>query len=259
MDEQKGIDLVEVRISIAARPETVFRFLSDPESFEMWMGAGSSIGQHAGADFRVVYPNGQVAAGVVDEIVVNRRVVMSWGYEHGVNGVPVGATRVEISLTPESGGTLVTLRHSGLRDAEQRRNHRTGWRYYLATLSQLATAVFDTTILSLVETYVKAWAEHDPTHRLELLKRCWAEDGVFCDAMGYAAGIDDLNDHIGMAQRFARGISMELVGAPSRSHGFVSHRWRMVAPDGTPLLSGSNTIELDVQGFIVSLVGFVDR
>src|SRR4051812_49353918 len=134
MSERSGVDLLEVRITIAARPETVFRFLSEPEAFERWMGSGSTIGNGQGASYRVVYPNGHVAAGVVEELIPNKRVVMSWGYENGVNNIPVGATRVEISLAPTTGGTLVTLRHSGLRDAEQRRNHRAGWRYYLASL-----------------------------------------------------------------------------------------------------------------------------
>ena len=45
--------------------------------------------------------------------------------------MPVHDTRVTISLTPQDGGTLVTLRHDGfdaLPNAEQQyRNYKEGW------------------------------------------------------------------------------------------------------------------------------------
>lgn len=259
MPEKSGIDLLELRITIAASPSTVFEFVSQPAAFERWMGAGSVLGKGVGAGFKVVYPNGHVAAGVVEEIVPNKRVVMSWGYENGINGIPPGATRVEISLTAQDGGTLVTLRHSGLRDAEQRRNHRAGWRHYLASLSQLASASLDSVVGRTLDSYIKAWAERDPATRRQLLTQCWATDGVFRDAMGYAEGLDDLSENIGMAQMFAPGIAMSVVGVPSRSQGFLSHRWQMTAPDGTPVMTGSNTLELDSSGLIRSCTGFWDK
>jgi uncharacterized protein YndB with AHSA1/START domain len=252
-------DVLELRMVTTARPETVFRFLSDPIAFEQWMGAGSSIGTGLGGAVRVVYPNGHVAAGIIEEIVPNKRVVMSWGYEDGVNNLPPGATRVEISLSPHRGGTLVTLRHSGLRDATQRRNHRAGWRHYLSSLSQLATSKLDGMMGSILDTYISAWAERDPLARRRLLEQCWAEDGVFQDAMGYAEGLDELDDYIATAQRFAPNVVMTNDGTPSRSHGFVNHRWRMIGPDGTTMMTGTNTLELTDDGRIRSVIGFWDR
>jgi uncharacterized protein YndB with AHSA1/START domain len=252
-------DVLELRITITARPDTVFRFLSDPVAFEEWMGAGSSIGTGLGGTVRVVYPNGHVAAGIIEDIVPNERLVMSWGYENGVNNLPPGATRVEITLSPYRGGTLVTLRHTGLPDAMQRRNHRAGWRHYLASLSQRATSNLDAVMDSVLAAYINAWAERDPLVRRQLLTECWAEDGVFRDAMGYAEGIDDLNEYIATAQRFAPNMLMTRDGRPSRAHGFVSHRWRMVSPDGTTMMTGTNTLELTDDGRIRSVVGFWDQ
>jgi uncharacterized protein YndB with AHSA1/START domain len=34
-------DTIEVRMRIAAKPATVFRFLSDPDRFKQWMGTAS--------------------------------------------------------------------------------------------------------------------------------------------------------------------------------------------------------------------------
>ena len=259
MGKNAGVDILEVRITIAARPATVFEFLSDPAAFERWMGPGSSLGQGAGAPFHVAYPNGDVAAGVVEEVVLNQRVVLSWGYENGINNVPVGATRVEITLTPHGGNTLVVLRQSGLRDAEQRRNHRAGWRYYLASLSQLASSSLDKVIENAVETYTEAWAATDSSARVDLLGRCMAPHAIFRDAMGYAQGIPDLSDHIGTAQQFAQGMTMNRDGPLSRSQGFVTYPWKMVTPDGSTVMTGSNMVEFNGDGLIQSVTGFWNR
>jgi uncharacterized protein YndB with AHSA1/START domain len=256
MANESGVDVLELRITIAARPETIFTFLSDPVAFEQWMGKGSTLGRGEGGNFRVMYPNGHVAGGVVEEVVPNERVVMSWGYEQGINDIPVGATRVEITLTPTTTGTEVTLRHTGLRSAEQRRNHRAGWRHYLGALSQLASGTLAAVVGQAIDRYFQAWAERDPAARMRLLEQCFTTQGVFRDAMGYVEGRDDLNEYIGMAQQFSPGITMQRDGAPSRSHEFVSQRWRMSGADGTPMMTGSNTIEFTGDGLIRSVTGF---
>lgn len=256
MSRNESVDVIVVRITIAARPETIFSFLSDPEAFQSWMGAGSSLAPGNGGAYKVAYPNGDVAAGVVEEIVPNERVVMSWGYEGGANELPLGSTRVEISLAPVEGGTRVTLRHSGLRDPMQRKNHRAGWRHYLATMSQLASAGLDAVIEERINAYTAAWSAHDSVERVHLLQSCWGENAVFRDSMGYAEGIDDLSDSIGMAQRFAPGIVLERTGPASRSHSFASYRWRMTTPDGTEVMRGSNTAEFDADGMLLSMTGF---
>lgn len=259
MQKNDTADVVEVRITIAAHPETIFQFLSDPSSFRRWMGDGSSLAPGAGGAFRVAYPNGDVAAGVVEEIVPNQRIVMSWGYEAGAMGIPVGATRVEIVLAPVPGGTRVTLRHTGLRDAAHRANHRAGWRHYLASLSQLTSATLDAIIDGRIDGYTAAWAAQDPAERTRLLAECWDGDGVFRDPMGYVEGRQDLADYIGMAQRFSPGITLQRDGAVSRAHTFASYRWRMVAPNGTPVMAGSNTAEFTPDGLIRSMTGFWEQ
>lgn len=255
--ESDAVDVVEVRIEIAARRETIFAFLSDPDAFRRWMGQGSSLAG-VGGPFRVAYPNGDVAAGVVEEIVPNERIVLSWGYEGSVHGVAPGTTRVEISLTESPGGTRVVLRHTGLRDAARRAQHRMGWRHYLATLSQLASASLDVVAEQRIDRYTAAWAELDASARRDLLAQCWEEDGVFRDPMGYAEGRADLSDHIGAAQQFSRGMTLERVGPVSRAHAFVSYRWRIVASDGKPVMTGSNIAELSGEGLIRSMTGFWD-
>jgi len=60
--------------------------------------------------------------------------VMSWGWE-GHPTVPPGSTTVEITLTPEKDATLLRLRHLGLPDEGERRQHSEGWQRYTDQLA----------------------------------------------------------------------------------------------------------------------------
>ena len=62
-------DCLETNIEIAARPSTVFRFFTDTERFQRWMGATSEISAEPGGAVRVSYPGGGAALGEVLELV----------------------------------------------------------------------------------------------------------------------------------------------------------------------------------------------
>src|SRR4051794_25001659 len=139
---------LEVTIDIAARPETVYRFLTDGDGFQQWMGSQSHL-EPAAKSVSVKYPNGDEAVGAVLEADPPRRVVYSWGYRDGKYGLPPESTRVVIELTPTENGTHLVLRHEGLPTMELRRNHEQGWQYYIgqlgaaATVAQVASRVAD--------------------------------------------------------------------------------------------------------------------
>ena len=136
---------VEVELSIAARPETIFRHFTDPARFARWMGAGSVLDPEPGGRLRVGYPTGQVADG---------------------QAVPAGSSTVEITLEPEAGGTRVRLRHSGLPAGEPPAAHLAGWRHALATLSHAGAA---DQLAPVLDGRVAAWNEPDPVERAALL------------------------------------------------------------------------------------------
>ena len=53
---------VEVTLVIAARPETIFRYFTDPARFARWMGQGAVLDPEPGGRLWVGYPTGQVAS-----------------------------------------------------------------------------------------------------------------------------------------------------------------------------------------------------
>lgn len=71
------------------------------------------------------------------EVAPPRRIVFPWGFEGTGRAVAAGSTRVEVTLEPDGGGTLLTLRHHGLQDATRQAHHE-GWTHYLARLAPAA-------------------------------------------------------------------------------------------------------------------------
>ncbi len=202
-------------------------------------------------------PGGEVARGIVAELVPDRRLAFTWGYEGGEHGLAAGSSRVAIELAPTASGTLVILRHSGLHTEALRGEHRMGWTQYLSVLSARVSAdQTGTRAESAVDEYLAAWAATDQGSRGELLHACCEEEVEFRDSMGHVRGRADLNEYIARAQRFVPGARLERAGAVLRAHHCVIYPWRMVAPDGTAMMGGQNYGELSVDGRFRLVVGF---
>jgi uncharacterized protein YndB with AHSA1/START domain len=252
------LDVVEVSVTVAARVATVFRFLSDPERFRRWMGAGSTIDPVPGGRLEVMYPTGDVAVGEVVTLVPGERLAFRWGHEGGRHGLPLGSTLVTVSLRAVDGGTLVTLRHEGIPRVELRDGLASGWRYYLGVLAVTAAEAQLAGVLEpAVDAYIAAWNEDDAAKRWSLLERCWTSDGVFRDAVGYAAGRAALASHIGSTRMLAPGLLMERAGRADACHDRVRFPWRVSGPAGV-LATGWNYGEVTPEGEFRAMAGFWD-
>ncbi|MEP7055484.1 MAG: SRPBCC domain-containing protein [Actinomycetota bacterium] len=125
-------NIVEVSVHIAALPETVFPYFTDPARFVRWMGSDATLEATPGGIYRVRMRDGVQTEGEFVEVEPPRRLVFTWGWT-GDGEVPPGASRVVITLEPRDGGTQVVLRHHGLPDG-QRDHHRAGWDMYIGRL-----------------------------------------------------------------------------------------------------------------------------
>ena len=136
-------EAVEREVRIAARPETVFEFFTDPEKQVLWMGRRAELDPRPGGIYRVEISDQIVGSGEFLEVEAPRRVVFSFGWEgqeagQGEHGVPAGSSRVEVTLAPDGEGTLVRLRHLDLPEPA-REMHGQGWQLYLDRLQIAAT------------------------------------------------------------------------------------------------------------------------
>ena len=125
-------DAFATEVDLPARPEEVFRHLTDPAAMIRWMGQHATLEPVPGGAFEVDI-NGVPVRGQYLEIDPPRRVLVSWGVAGNV-GMPPGATEVEFTLTPTPAGTHLRVVHRGL-PAGQEDMHATGWRHFLARLT----------------------------------------------------------------------------------------------------------------------------
>jgi uncharacterized protein YndB with AHSA1/START domain len=126
-------------LTIAARPETVWEFLVDPEKATRWMGTDATFEPEPGGMYRVTVLSGNVASGTFVELDPPRRLILTWGWEPGEqegpgSAVAPGSSTVEFELEPEGDGTRLRFVHRDLPTAEAAASHAVGWDHYLERL-----------------------------------------------------------------------------------------------------------------------------
>ena len=133
MTTQSASDVIELEVRIAARPATVFSFLSDAAGMARWFGSKVDLDPRPGGQIRVDINGRDITRGEIVEIVPDQRIVFTFGWESKDHPVPPGSSTVEISLVEDGDGTIVRLRHSGL-PADQAGGHKEGWQHFLPRL-----------------------------------------------------------------------------------------------------------------------------
>ena len=126
-------DVYEKEVRIAAKPDVVFEFFTDPVKMMRWKGVEAALDARPGGVYRVNVTGRDVALGEYVAVEPPHRVVFTWGWEN--SPIAPGSTTVEVTLTPDGDGTLLRLRHSGLVSEEARAQHAHGWEHYLARLA----------------------------------------------------------------------------------------------------------------------------
>jgi uncharacterized protein YndB with AHSA1/START domain len=123
---------------INASPATVFSFFSSSERWLQWQGVEATIELRPGGLFRMNVSGDGFAVGRFLEVVNDRRLKFTWGWEKPERQIPPGSSTVEIELLPRNGGTLLRLTHTGL-PPDWVELHREGWETYIAKLEVIAS------------------------------------------------------------------------------------------------------------------------
>jgi uncharacterized protein YndB with AHSA1/START domain len=156
--------VVEHEVRVAARPETVFAYFTDPVKMVRWMGAEATLDPRPGGICRIAFQPSRarveflsdafgggpellerveldrvgVILGEFVEVDPHRRIAFTWGWEQEVLAVPPQSTSVEVSFVPDGDDTIVRLAHRRM-PAAAVEFHRTGWQHYLPRLAIAAT------------------------------------------------------------------------------------------------------------------------
>jgi uncharacterized protein YndB with AHSA1/START domain len=134
-------------VRIAASPETIFGFFTEPEKLTRWMCEAATTdprpggalhlqhrgasGDRAGREFH--------ARGEFVEVDFPTRVVFTWGWEESEFDTPPGSSTVEVTLEPQGEATLVRLVHRDLSPAAAA-DHDGGWARLLEQLAAVAAS-----------------------------------------------------------------------------------------------------------------------
>ena len=119
-------------VHVAARPERVFAFFTQPEAMVRWMGDYAVLDATPGGEFTVDI-EGVPVRGRYLEVEPPHRLLIGWGHA-GSERLPPGASTVEVRLTEADGGTRVEITHSGLPGPEAAK-HARGWPHFLRRLA----------------------------------------------------------------------------------------------------------------------------
>jgi uncharacterized protein YndB with AHSA1/START domain len=129
--------VLEYERRIAASPETVFAFFTDPAKMVRWMGTEAVLDPRPGGVCRINPAGHAVMSGEFLEVEPPRRIVFTWGWETKLFSTPPQSTVVEVSLTPDGEHTIVRLAHRRLQPGAVR-FHQVGWEHYLPRLATAA-------------------------------------------------------------------------------------------------------------------------
>lgn len=133
----EGSEAVRREVVIAARPETVFSFLTDAAKMARWAGMQAESDPHPGGVHRTVINPGHIVSGEYLEVVPPVRIVCTWGWVDSPR-MPPGSSTVEIVLAPDARGTVLQLAQSKL-PADAREGHGEVWDHYLPRLAAAAS------------------------------------------------------------------------------------------------------------------------
>lgn len=137
------IPALHITRRFAAPRETIFRAWTDPAELAQWFGPKGIEAREVKIDLR---PGGSYSlkmygtegiyplSGVYREVMPPERLVFTWVWGHGEDdGIEMLVT-IEFTETKD-GGTLLTITHERLPNAETREHHNQGWNSTLDCLA----------------------------------------------------------------------------------------------------------------------------
>lgn len=134
-----GPRLVDRQVVIRATPGRVYALLTEAAGLVRWLAPEAEADPRPGGTITWRHANGDRVSGRFVELVPDRRIVFTYGWDRPDVGIPPGSTTVEITLTPilTPDGTATELRlvHRGL-SGPMTEAHGGGWAHYLRRLAR---------------------------------------------------------------------------------------------------------------------------
>jgi hypothetical protein len=111
----------------------------------------------------------------------------------------------------------------------------------------------------VVEKYLAAWNATDPAARRAAVDDVFAADVRFVDPFAAIDGRDAVDALIGSVQQQFPGMVFGSGGPADAHHDQGRFTWTMGAPGEDPPVVGFDVAELDADGRIKRIYGFIDK
>ena len=115
----------------------------------------------------------------------------------------------------------------------------------------------NSTITSVVDTYIAAWNEGDADRRRALVGETWTDDGTYVDPLMAGTGPDEIAAMIGAAQAQFPGHRFELSFGPDAHNDVVRFTWDLTAGNG-PVARGVDFATVAEDGRLRAVTGFLE-
>jgi hypothetical protein len=112
---------------------------------------------------------------------------------------------------------------------------------------------------SVVDRYLAVWNDTDPVARRKRIDDLFADDVRYVDPMASVTGRDALDGLIGAAQQQFPGLTFSPGGPVDAHHDQARFTWNLGTVPGEPLVVGFDVAELDADGRIRQVLGFLDK
>ncbi|MFE1950647.1 nuclear transport factor 2 family protein [Streptomyces sp. NPDC059524] len=108
--------------------------------------------------------------------------------------------------------------------------------------------------------YFEAWNARGAEARAKAVAAAWTEGGTYTDPLADVAGHEGVAAVIAAAHEQFPGFFFRPLGAVDGHHGIARFGWELVSEaDGSAPVAGFDVVELDEDGRIRSVHGFLDR
>ena len=116
-----------------------------------------------------------------------------------------------------------------------------------------------TDFTTVVDRYLAVWNEPDEPTRRKAVDDLFADNIRYVDPLAAVEGREALTALIGAVQQQFPGHTFAPAGPVDGHHDQVRFTWALTATPGDPLVIGFDVAELDTDGRIHQVLGFIDK
>jgi SnoaL-like protein len=111
----------------------------------------------------------------------------------------------------------------------------------------------------LVDRYLAVWNETDASARRAAIEEVFAVGVRYIDPLAAIEGHAALDGLIGAVQQQFPGLVFTPGGPVDAHHEQARFTWHLGAPGGEPVVIGFDVTEIDPDGRITNVLGFLDK